>query len=189
MTVQLLLLFLFLITASVTDVKTGKVRNKDIVVYLALGLVFYVVFATKGLMAGDLTTLVVMKRVGLNLAIAFVVSFLVRSAGVWPAGDAKTYVVANLLIPLSCYNHVYFSYFPGFTLLINVFMAGIIYIVCKSAVVFIKSTLPTATFTRSVSYAKKSTAKLIAEWPSHLKVFSSYVIVFFTMNLIAGEIN
>ncbi|HPN94067.1 MAG TPA: hypothetical protein PLS19_05850 [bacterium] len=189
MTVQLVLLFIFMITASVTDVKTGKVRNKDIVIYLALGLILYGTFTAKGLMAGDATTLIVLQRAGLNLAIAFVVSFAVRSAGVWPAGDAKTYVVANLLMPLTCYKHVYFSYFPGFTLLINVFMAGIVYIIYKSAVVFIKSTLPSASLTSSASYLRKTTAKLAAEWPSHLKVFSSYVIVFFTMNLIAGEIN
>jgi len=140
-------------------------------------------------MAGDATTLVVLQRAGLNLAIAFVVSFAVRSAGVWPAGDAKTYVVANLLIPLSCYNHIYFSYFPGFTLLINVFMAGILYIIYKSAVVFVRSALPSVSVASLTSYTKRSAAKLAAEWPSHLKIFSSYVIVFFTMNLIAGEIN
>lgn len=189
MTVQLLLLFLFMITASVTDVKTGKVRNKDIVLFLILGFVFYGVFTARGLMAGDATTLVVLQRAGLNLAIAFVVSFAVRSAGVWPAGDAKTYVVANLLIPLSCYNHIYFSYFPGFTLLINVFMAGILYIIYKSAVVFVRSALPSVSVASLTSYTKRSAAKLAAEWPSHLKIFSSYVIVFFTMNLIAGEIN
>jgi len=64
MTVQLVLLFIFMITASVTDVKTGKVRNKDIVIYLALGLILYGTFTAKGLMAGDATTLIVLQRAG-----------------------------------------------------------------------------------------------------------------------------
>ncbi len=189
MTVQLTLLFLFFMIASVSDIATGKVRNKDILVFLALGFLYYAAFTAKGIATVDPDTFTVLKLAGANLLIAFAVSFGVRSAGVWPAGDAKTYVVANLLIPMSCYGHIYFKYFPGFTLLLNVFMAGVLYIIYKSGETLVMTTLASATISGTIETLKKTSAKLVSEWASHIKVFSSYLIAFFTMNIIYQAIH
>jgi hypothetical protein len=184
----LLLLFLFFIIANVSDMRTGKVRNKDILVFLFLGVVYYSAHTARELMAGNPSVLLELRFAGINLLLAFVVSFLVRSAGIWPAGDAKTYVVANLLIPLASYKHIYFTYFPGFTLLINIFIAGIVYILLKSAATFFTESLPAMSVQASITILKHSLNKLSTQWGSYLKTISSYLIVYFIMNFIGKVI-
>ena len=184
MSIQLVLLFLFLITASATDIKTGKVRNKDILIYLLLGLAYYAVILAKGFAAHDVSALQELKYAGINLVLSFVVSFIVRSAGIWPAGDAKTFLVASFLIPLVYYKHVYFLFFPGFTLLINIFIMGVIYIAFKSAGTFFTVTVPLISTESILRLPGKGLDRLLSEWSTYLKIISSYLIVYFTMNFI-----
>lgn len=188
MSMQLVLLFLFFITASVSDMNTGKVRNKVILSFLFLGVLYYGVFLARGLIAQDPETLLELRFVGINFLLAFIVSFLVRSAGIWPAGDAKTYLVANLLIPLTCYRHIYFTFFPGFTLLINIFIAGIAYILLKSIVTFLAVTIPAVSVESAIKLYRHWKNKLSTEWGSYLKIISSYLIVYFIMNFITQVI-
>ena len=188
MSLQLVLLFLFFIIANVSDMKTGKVRNKDILVFLLLGIAYYSAHAARELMAGNPSVLLELRFAGINMLLAFVVSFVVRSAGIWPAGDAKTYVVANLLIPLASYKHIYFTYFPGFTLLINIFIAGIVYILLKSAVTFLTESLPAMSEQTSINLLKQGLNRLSTQWGSYLKTISSYLIVYFIMNFIGKAI-
>lgn len=185
MSLLLLFLFLFFLTASDTDLKTGKVRNKDILLFLSIGILFYIVFFVKGYLSKDPSAFMELKFAGTNVLLAFVVSFFIRSVGIWPAGDAKAYVVANLLIPLAYYKHVYFSYFPGFTLLVNIFMAGIVYIFFKSAQTFLPTARPFLSVQRLSRILMDGMARLSSEWLSYLKEFSSYLIIYFAMNFIS----
>jgi hypothetical protein len=185
MSVQLFLLFLFLVTASTTDIKTGKVRNKDILIFLVMGVFYYAVFLAKGLYAEIPSTLPMLKYAGINVLVAFVCSFFVRSIGLWPAGDAKTFVIACLLIPIVCYKHVYFNVFPGFTLLLNIFIVGIVYIMYNSAVMLVKETIPAISPGMAKDALKNTIRKLSTNRVSYLKSFSAYMIVYFTMNIIS----
>lgn len=184
MSYQLLLLFLLCIMACFSDMQTGKVKNRVIVVFLILGLLYYAVRAYHGFVLDDPGAAFEVRLGLINFAIAFVVSFALRSFKIWPAGDAKTYLVCNLLIPIFIYHHIYFEYFPGFSLLMNIFIAGILYIMLMS-LIFIAGEAR-AMFARGElrGYVLTQGRKLAAERWNHARSLSAYFMVFLSMFLV-----
>lgn len=189
MSLQLFLLFCFAVTAGFSDIATGKVRNKDILIFLGLGILYFAVVLARGIVTHNQEVFVELKLVGINFFLAFAVSFIMRSFGVWPAGDAKAYALINIFIPLSCYKHIYFGYFPGFTLLINIFVAGILYVLLKTPLFFLTRSRPSIKKQGASAAIRQAVKHYFSNWTSHLRAFSSYLVVFFTMGVVSTLIH
>ncbi len=182
MSIQLVLLFTLLTAATVTDMRTSKVKNRTLLFFLMLGLVFYGVLTAKALLTHNEAIIWELKITGVNFLLAFLVSFMLRSMKIWPAGDAKTFALCNLFIPLHYYKHVYYKYFPGFTLLINIFVIGIIYILLK-ALAYMWINLEIFSGTGKLrSVITENFGKFKTGWPDYLKLFSSYLMIFLVMS-------
>jgi len=153
-----LVLFIGLMT-SYEDIKYGKVRNKWIILGLSWGLLVIVFFFIWHFIASPITryyyfeiqnlpdnspapvftvSLGYLGRIVLNATIAFTIAFLMWRSDAWAAGDAKLFAIYSLLIPLGHYWKSYLSYFPSFTLLINIFIPIFLYLLIRSAIYFLR---------------------------------------------------
>lgn len=128
-TLPLFSFILFLgIATSLEDIRTRKIRNKWIVssvcfVVLFYAFVFLVDDKINGAMRWDIA-----RDVSVNSVLALSAGFILWKAGVWPPGDAKLFFAYALLVPLPFYANGYLPYFPSLALLINIFLAGFVYI-------------------------------------------------------------
>lgn len=121
------ILFLGIVT-SLEDVRARKIKNKWILLSVGFVLLFYAAtFLT------DEKITFAMKRdivrdVSVNGVLALCAGFILWKACIWPPGDAKLFFAYALLVPLPFYANGYLPYFPSLALLINIFLAGFVYI-------------------------------------------------------------
>ena len=129
-------IFLIGIFSTLSDIKTGKVRNSLIKNGFLYGLWIYsclflwtLVRKYSGLLAifagktyylnfNYFFDLIV------NVIIALIVAVILWKLNFWAAADAKLFILFSFLIPLTVYSHNRIIYFPSFILLLN------IYIIC-----------------------------------------------------------
>jgi len=57
---------------------------------------------------------------------------------VWAAGDAKLFIVYSILLPTTFYWKSFFSFFPSFVLMINIFIPIFIYLLISSILYYLK---------------------------------------------------
>ncbi len=122
---------------TVEDFKSGKIRNKWIMLGLYLGSLYYlllIIFTILGslkiLNVGHFQPQYYLYILAYT-AIAFILSFTLWHFKLWAGGDAKLFTLYVFLIPLTYYANAYFKYFPQFNLLINIFVPIFIYLVIK----------------------------------------------------------
>ena len=109
---------LFIIGAVVAyqDIVTGKVRNRLIVIGLSAGALGYLFLVIGALLSAD-AGFVYLRRVLINVSLAWAVSFIIWYFGLWSAGDAKFFMLLSFLLPLKYYGDGYATvYFPSFIL-------------------------------------------------------------------------
>ena len=127
--ISLLILLAISLFIVCDDIRHKKIRNKSIMIGFCLGAcLFAVSFFLKQVDPGYLLAVLS------NTAISFVVAFLIWRFGIWPAGDAKFFVMSVFLLPLHYYRGGYFPVFPAIVLLINIFVPFIAYLLLKAAV-------------------------------------------------------
>lgn len=130
-----LLLFILILgcATSIEDIRTGKIKNHWIISSMVFTFCFYFLnFMTSYVQYVELVW-DIMQDVLVNAALALVAGFVLWKAGIWPPGDAKLFFAYALLVPLSYYANGYLPYFPSFALLVNIFIAGFVYVTLTTA--------------------------------------------------------
>jgi hypothetical protein len=100
----------FGIWISYYDIKNNKIKNYSIL-FLILAAFFINIYFTRAFIEMPLASF-------LNILSGLILAVLIWIAGLWPAADAKLFVVINFLFPVSFYSHN-FGYFPGISIFIN----------------------------------------------------------------------
>ena len=115
------------IITSYEDIKTGKIRNKWIIAALVYAFLVYAVllanyFFTTGLNYHYLIELVT------NFIFAVAIGYCFWHFGIWTAGDGKLFIAFASIIPFSVYSIGYLEWTPSITLLVNIFIPALIWI-------------------------------------------------------------
>ncbi|MEA3430458.1 MAG: A24 family peptidase C-terminal domain-containing protein [Nanoarchaeota archaeon] len=122
-----MILFLGIIT-SYQDIKIGKIKNKWVLLGLVYALVvnliliFYLNY-TSGIRIHYVYELFT------NFIFSVVVGFGLWYFGVWSAADGKLFIAFSALVPLSVYALGYHEWIPCFTLLLNIFLLSLLFLV------------------------------------------------------------
>lgn len=122
----LLTILLTSILVVITDIKIKRIPNKFILAAVSIGLFLHVIT----LIAGTLHFTHFL-RVMMNTFVSFVISFGIWKLGLWPAGDAKLFIVFSFLIPFRYYTQTYLHFFPAFAFLINIFLVYLAFFMVK----------------------------------------------------------
>lgn len=168
----LAIIFIGIIT-SYEDIKTGKIRNKWIVLGLIIGLLLNIKY-------------IVFERVGfgiifLNLFISVLVAYFLWTFKLWSAGDGKLFIVYALLIPIMRYKVAYFKYFPSFSLLINIFLPATFFLFLRATLDFIKK--------KSYLNIKDNTIKWIKKDKSDFVIIcAGFSSIFLLNKIVAGKL-
>jgi len=118
------------IITSYEDIKHGKIRNKWIIaglVYVFLvyvGLIGYS-FLNEGFNSNYLI------EFGTNFLFAILVGFGLWLMKIWTAGDGKLFIAYVGLIPLGAYVYGMQKWVPSISLLINIFLIGLVFMMCS----------------------------------------------------------
>lgn len=115
-----ILTVLFLHTSS-SDLKSGKIHNKSILIALVAGLpcagFYYILFATDCLLAYSI-----------NVGLVTLISLILYSSGIWGAGDSKLLVTTILLFPARIYCIGNRSMASCFLLISFIFISSFVYV-------------------------------------------------------------
>lgn len=98
----------FGVLTSIEDIKTGKIRNKLIIIAVAFALLWKLFINT-----GHVNSTF------LNAGISLAIGFAFWHFRLWTAGDAKLFFAYSLLVPFETYQYGYLPYFPSLVILIN----------------------------------------------------------------------
>lgn len=116
------------LVVSYEDIKMGKVRNKLILMGFIAGLLGYLLLITAALFSSKVD-FIYFKKVLINICISWAISFFIWYVGLWPAGDAKLFILFSFLIPLKYYgDNLPIHSFPSFGLFVNIFISVLIFI-------------------------------------------------------------
>jgi Flp pilus assembly protein protease CpaA len=120
----LLLLTIFGLVTSYTDIKEGKIKNIWIVVMILAALIANT-FVTRTFIEKTRESLV-------NAGLALLFAFFLWYFGFWTAGDGKLFFAYSLLLPITIYKYGIIQHFPSFVLIINAFTPVAIYLIITS---------------------------------------------------------
>ena len=115
-------LILIGLLTSYSDIKYGKIKNRQVLIGLAYALILYLFLFVYGW--GVLRQVTNVKYLGeliINAVVAIVFGYILWYFNLWAAGDAKLFLIYALLIPLEFYAKDYISFFPSASLLIDTF--------------------------------------------------------------------
>lgn len=130
-TLLLILLACESIASSITDVKSGIVYNKSLLLVAILGaavdIVYYCLFARAFFMLFIV-----------NLCAVAVISIVFYAYHIWAAGDSKLFILIVLLIPARIYSENRLSIVPAVSILIYTFSIAFVYMISESIVLDIK---------------------------------------------------
>lgn len=130
--IQTLIIITILTFATVSDLRTGKVTNRFLIVSLGLS---FLVYAGYALLSGSLPwgeSAPVYFYI-LNIILSFAASFGFFFADVWAPGDAKLFMVITLLYPNLLQAVPVGSIFPSLQIIVWMFSLGFGYVVINSA--------------------------------------------------------
>lgn len=123
--------------ASYTDCKYGKVFNKNIVIFLFIGVTINCTYLSYLLFENQVEKLVFFKYY-INLIISIGTSYFFYRFKIWAAGDAKLYFTILFLLPYNLIIDNSLNIFPGFFLLVFIFSISFIYILLETIVFLAK---------------------------------------------------
>ena len=113
------------IMASYTDIKYGKIKNRDVVIGIVYALAAYLGLAIYGGFIGTLNYSYFLEF-GTNAIFALLVAFGLWNYKIWSAGDGKLFFAFALLVPMGVYQFGGYNWVPSVTLLFNVFIVGLL---------------------------------------------------------------
>lgn len=123
-----ILIMLGLIT-SFTDLKSGHIRNKHLLLATILGLLFYLYLLITHQYVFTI-------HFALNIIIGLSIGMLLYLTDSWGAGDAKLYFVVCLLMPTDKYSNIF--PFASLTVFTNIFVLSTCVLFCLSMYQLIK---------------------------------------------------
>lgn len=109
------------------DIRHRKIRNKSVLAGFFGGMALFLVGFLSGAVEGWY-----LREVLVNSAIALVVGYVFWQFSLWPAGDAKLFVLFSFLLPLHFYWKSYLPFFPSMTLLANIFVCAYAFLLARS---------------------------------------------------------
>lgn len=124
--ILLLLVLIVCVITTITDMRTGKIPNKVIIIFGLLGIFLVVCFYAVN------TSLFYLYVI--NLFIVFGLGFGMFSLNIWGAGDAKLWILITFLFPYDCYKRMKFNIFPSANILVLVFSIAYVYVLGETIV-------------------------------------------------------
>lgn len=109
------------VISAITDLKSKKIYNKNIVVFVIISFFIYLILCKE-------IDMIYMKSYLINLIISIAISFLFFYFKIWAAGDAKLFLAIIFMIPFELYEVKNNNVFPGMYLLIIIFSIAFIYV-------------------------------------------------------------
>lgn len=165
---MLFILGLLGVIASYLDVKTGKIKNKIIVVGLLGGVVGHLLFVTESLLPPGANFIYFFKNFAINIFISWIISFFIWYAGFWSAGDAKIFMLFSFLLPLKYYgNKLFLPFFPAANLLVNAFILVLAFILLENALKIINNSF---NFFLKFKVQKINLKKIFFYWSNKLTI-------------------
>ncbi len=130
MTHAYLLLVLFIaVQGALTDIKSGCVRNKNLIIVLALWLIIavseYFILHLSSVLTFELA---------INMILAIIVSIVFYLTDIWAPGDCKLYIVISLIFPMRAYVVRKGNIFPSLDFVIYAFTLGYIFLVITTVI-------------------------------------------------------
>jgi Flp pilus assembly protein protease CpaA len=118
------------VTTSYTDLTTGKVLNRHLVLFLlaCVGIDCLALLLTPAAALALTGATVVNTAAGLALAI------LLYVARVWPAGDAKLFALFVFMVPAGLCSTPFSDFFWGFAIVVNAFVFAYLFLLGETAV-------------------------------------------------------
>jgi len=172
--------------AAYTDIHYGVVKNNLIQIGLILSLYLHIFFYIIGKIS--------LFTVFVNFTVSSIAAFVIWYFKLWAAGDAKLFILFSFLIPLKYYgSKQLISFFPSFTLLVNIFILVMVYLILEMCFKIIKST---------IFYLKDLNRRqeLIKRWLNlkekinqnkikFLKIIWGYLCIFLLIRILAEDVS
>ncbi|MBN2112444.1 hypothetical protein JW707_05090 [Candidatus Woesearchaeota archaeon] len=118
------ILYLGIIT-SYTDIKYGKIKNRDIVIGICYAFAVYLGFIIYSLITKQGINYTYFLELCTNTFFALAIAFGLWYFKLWSAGDGKLFFAFALLVPFEVYQYGKYDWIPSLTLLFNVFIIGL----------------------------------------------------------------
>jgi Flp pilus assembly protein protease CpaA len=173
------LLYLFLpsilllgIITSYTDIKYNKIKNKHLLIGLALSItlnIFLIFYA-------DNYNYLYLKKLLFTSSLSLIFGIVLWNFELWTAGDAKLFFVYSTLIPLTSYKNTFFTNFESSIVLINTFV--------PFALFFFGYLMYKTTIKQKIYYLKKAFDKKII-----FNLAVSLFAIFWLINLTFSALN
>lgn len=164
-----------------SDLKHGKVFNKQIVKFLICGLLLNIIFFYYVFINKQLESIMIIRYI-INLAICCGISYSMYANKTWGAGDAKLFIVIVNLMPYSFFDRESLNFFPGFMLLVIIFSESFIYLVVET-ITFLVIDIRKGMGFESVAFWKKINIHLL------FKLLNCYLFSFFLCTVVSELLN
>ncbi|OAA91086.1 prepilin peptidase [Clostridium ljungdahlii] len=119
------------INSSYTDIKRGKIYNNHLIIFFIPGIVLQILY----LKSLSFTTV---KMYLINLIAAIFFSIMMYVFKIWAAGDAKLVMLIVGLMPMEMYRSNPKNIFPGFSIIVLIFLCGFGYLILESLFLYMK---------------------------------------------------
>lgn len=130
-TIQIIILLVGCIYASITDLKNGKISNRLITGMISVAIISDAIMYGYFYREGLLTFFT-------NIAMIISVSIFLYATHVWAGGDCKLLIAVALLFPESRYWIVNDTQITLWIALMFIFISGFIFLVCETIILLIK---------------------------------------------------
>lgn len=117
------IIYLGIIT-SYTDIKFGKIKNRDIFIGICYSFTAYSALITYFAFTTGINHIYI-AQLGTNTLLSLGAAFLLWDIGIWSAGDGKLFFAFTLLIPLEVYQIGRYDWIPSLAFLFNIFIIGL----------------------------------------------------------------
>ena len=118
------------ITGSITDIRSGKVKNKHLIISIIawlLSVVFYSLLTHK-------PAYLINRYTVCNLILSCLLSLVFYLLDIWAPGDIKIFLFIVLSFPFEFYTHKSGNLFPSLDIVIFSFAAGYLYLASASLI-------------------------------------------------------
>lgn len=117
------ILYLGIVT-SYTDIRYGKIRNRDVLIGIFYALAVYLLLFVYFFIASGVNYMYFLELIT-NAIFALAVAFGLWYYKIWSAGDGKLFFAFALLVPPEAYLYGRYNWIPSLTLLFNLFIVGL----------------------------------------------------------------
>lgn len=173
-----------------TDLKYGKIRNKWLIFGFAWVLVLYLsLLFYNYLFLHQVGNLNYLKGMVFNGLLALGLGYVLWNLKLWAAGDAKLFTLFAFLLPPEFYAKTYFSEFPSFVLLINIFIPLLIFLVTKALIFISKNIIDLIgrgewRWPLSVKASKVSWRQFLKQ----ARTYATFIFIFMILQVLMKEV-